>query len=93
MLVGINAGLCDVVALDRALRGKDILSGKDGEKPKSIREALENYEKVQGPQVSGSCDDLCRARHYSIHGTLTSFLKLPLLSKQHHQHNNTRCEP
>ena len=52
MLVGINAGLCDVVAFDRALRGKNIITGKDGEKPMRISTALQNYEKVQGPQVS-----------------------------------------
>lgn len=61
MLIGINAGLCDVVAFDRALRGKDIISGKDGEKPKTVSAALENYEKVQRPQVSSSCHNLvCR---------------------------------
>ena len=48
---GINAGLCDVVALDRALRGKDILTGQDGEKPESLGAALKEYERVQGPQV------------------------------------------
>lgn len=52
LVPGINAGLCDVVAFDRALRGKDIITGKDGENPKSIGKALQNYEKVQAPEVS-----------------------------------------
>lgn len=47
---GINAGLCDVVAFDRALRGNNILTGEKGEKPESISAALQKYEKVQVPQ-------------------------------------------
>ncbi|CAB9517697.1 Kynurenine 3-monooxygenase [Seminavis robusta] len=48
---GINAGLCDVVALDRALRGKDIITGKEGETPANLGAALKEYERVQGPQI------------------------------------------
>ena len=40
-----------MVAFDRALRGKDIITGKDGEAPKSLRAALQEYERVQAPQV------------------------------------------
>jgi len=49
---GINAGLCDVVALDRALRGKDTTTGKEGEKPENLGASLRKYEEGQKPQVS-----------------------------------------
>lgn len=48
---GINAGLCDVVALDRALRGKDLISGEDQQKPETLGAALKEYERVQGPNI------------------------------------------
>lgn len=48
---GINAGLCDVVALDRSLRGKDVVSGEDKKVPENLGEALQEYESEQEPQV------------------------------------------
>jgi len=48
---GINAGLSDVVAFDRALRGKDIITGKEGKTPENLGAALKEYERVQGPEV------------------------------------------
>ena len=49
---GINAGLADVESLDRALRGKDIVSGKDlDEKPQNLAQALQTYERVRLPEI------------------------------------------
>jgi 2-polyprenyl-6-methoxyphenol hydroxylase-like FAD-dependent oxidoreductase len=48
---GINAGLCDVLALDRALKGKDIISGEKKNEPEKLGEALKEYEQDQAPQV------------------------------------------
>jgi kynurenine 3-monooxygenase len=50
---GINAGLQDVVALDRVLQGLDIETGKplpDKNKPARLGEALELYQKNRGPE-------------------------------------------
>jgi kynurenine 3-monooxygenase len=51
---GINAGLSDVEALDRALLGKDIVSGefKDSAKPlPALGDALQEYERNRIPEV------------------------------------------
>lgn len=49
---GINAGLGDVEALDRALKGKDIISGAEqSKKPPNLKEALEEYQRVRGPEI------------------------------------------
>lgn len=64
---GVNSGLGDVVALDRALRGVDVLTGKEkkkvgrtwrrrkkGEKKKkkpSLGMALKTYERVRRPEI------------------------------------------
>lgn len=49
---GINAGLSDVESLDRALKGKDIITGEDtGSTPATLAEALETYERVRAPEV------------------------------------------
>eukprot|EP00545_Synedropsis_sp_CCMP1620_P013649 CAMPEP_0119028420 /NCGR_PEP_ID=MMETSP1176-20130426/38846_1 /TAXON_ID=265551 /ORGANISM="Synedropsis recta cf, Strain CCMP1620" /LENGTH=592 /DNA_ID=CAMNT_0006984545 /DNA_START=49 /DNA_END=1827 /DNA_ORIENTATION=+ len=50
---GINAGLADVEALDRALKGKDIVTGNDSSSapPATLAEALETYERVRAPEV------------------------------------------
>lgn len=47
---GINAGLNDVLALDRALRGQDITTGKDTVQPESLSAALSIYEENRGPE-------------------------------------------
>lgn len=50
---GINAGFQDVVALDSALRGVDIRSGKDlttKKKPASLADALQAYQSNRGPE-------------------------------------------
>ena len=51
---GINAGLADVEALDRALQGKDLISGKFKDSASSlpsIGSALKEYERVRAPEV------------------------------------------
>ena len=48
---GINAGLSNAVAFDRALQGKDVIAGKDGQTPENLGAALKEYERVQGPEV------------------------------------------
>jgi 2-polyprenyl-6-methoxyphenol hydroxylase-like FAD-dependent oxidoreductase len=49
---GINAGLADVEALDRALQGKDLISGDDqNEKPVNLAQALKTYEQVRVPEI------------------------------------------
>jgi len=49
---GINAGLGDVEALDRALQGKDVITGKDNPtKPSNLAEALTKYENDRGPEI------------------------------------------
>ena len=40
-----------MVALDRALRGKDVITGEEKETPESLGSALKEYEREQGPQV------------------------------------------
>lgn len=55
---GINAGLSDVVALDRALRGRDIISGEVKKEPEKLGVALTEYEKVQKPEVEYSISEL-----------------------------------
>ena len=54
---GINAGLQDVLALDRALCGQDITTGKPPKttsdqqpKPKALGDALEAYQRNRGPE-------------------------------------------
>ena len=52
---GINSGLQDVVALDRALRGHDILTakpirGRHSQTTFSLGDALEAYQKNRGPE-------------------------------------------
>ena len=56
---GINAGLGDVVALDRALKGVDLQTGLTKEKngtnselPPKLGSALKEYQRVRGPEVS-----------------------------------------
>lgn len=45
-------GLGDVLALDRALQGKDVLTGEDKDtKPASLGEALQEYESYRGPEI------------------------------------------
>lgn len=49
---GINAGLADVEALDRALTGKDLTSSDDqNEKPVNLAQALKKYEQVRMPEI------------------------------------------
>ena len=49
---GINAGLADVESLDRALRGKDIITGEDQDKkPQNLAQALQTYERVRSPEI------------------------------------------
>ena len=50
---GINAGLQDVVALDRSLRGLDITSGEplsDSDLPETLGAALLTYQANRGPE-------------------------------------------
>jgi len=50
---GVNAGFQDVTALDRALRGQDILSGRDlvkRIKKLLLGDALQAYQKNRGPE-------------------------------------------
>mmetsp|Transcript_5341 Transcript_5341/g.15578 ORF Transcript_5341/g.15578 Transcript_5341/m.15578 type:complete len:264 (+) Transcript_5341:169-960(+) len=51
---GINSGLMDVVWLDRALRGVDLITGEKREgsaAPSNLGEALSKYQKERGPEV------------------------------------------
>ena len=50
---GINSGLSDVVALDRALQGRDILtSNQPNDTPLAmLGDALKEYEQVRLPEV------------------------------------------
>jgi kynurenine 3-monooxygenase len=51
---GINAGLADVEALDRALSGKDIVTGnehKSEKKPKNLAQSLKAYHKARDPEI------------------------------------------
>jgi 2-polyprenyl-6-methoxyphenol hydroxylase-like FAD-dependent oxidoreductase len=49
---GINAGLADVESLDRALTGKDIITGEPiGQGRPSLEEAFNTYEKVRVPEI------------------------------------------
>jgi kynurenine 3-monooxygenase len=49
---GINSGLSDVDALDRALQGKDILTNEASDTPPaSLGDALKEYERVRAPEV------------------------------------------
>ena len=50
---GINAGLVDVVALDRALQGKNLITGEESTKAAkpTLEDALATYEKVRGPEI------------------------------------------
>jgi 2-polyprenyl-6-methoxyphenol hydroxylase-like FAD-dependent oxidoreductase len=49
---GINSGLSDVEALDRALQGKDILTNEASDTPPaSLGDALKEYERVRAPEV------------------------------------------
>lgn len=55
---GINAGLSDVVAFDRSLRGVDEITGKekvknnsDGSSMPKLGTALKKYERVRGPEL------------------------------------------
>lgn len=50
---GVNAGFQDIAALDRALRGQDILNGRDLVKPGKkllLGDALHAYQKNRGPE-------------------------------------------
>jgi len=50
---GINAGLQDVLALDRALSGQDIKTGEPldtTKQPKKLGDALSNYQRNRGPE-------------------------------------------
>lgn len=50
---GVNAGFQDIIALDRALRGQDIISGRAAVKPVKkllLGDALEAYERNRGPE-------------------------------------------
>ena len=48
----IFQGLGDVVALDRAMQGKDITTGEAIEpKPANLGKALHEYERVRGPDI------------------------------------------
>lgn len=48
----IYQGLGDVVALDRAMQGKDITTGEEMEqKPATLGKALKEYERVRGPDI------------------------------------------
>lgn len=49
---GINAGLTDVEALDRALLGQDLITGEQGTPPATLGDALKTYEKVHSPEVA-----------------------------------------
>lgn len=50
---GINAGFADVVSFDRALQGKDIVTGNDlDKKPSNLAESLKTYEKVRAPEIA-----------------------------------------
>lgn len=53
---GINAGLTDVVALDRALQGLDANAveetGKDSAGAESLRAGLERYQKERSPEIA-----------------------------------------
>ena len=49
---GINAGLADVESLDRALRGKNIITGEDlDRRPQNLAQALQTYERVRMPEI------------------------------------------
>ena len=47
---GINSGLQDVVALDRALQGQDLVTGEFKSPPESLGAALEAYQKNRVPE-------------------------------------------
>lgn len=51
---GINAGFLDVVALDRVLRRRDIVSGQlmehENDQPWKLGDALEAYQRNRGPE-------------------------------------------
>ena len=48
---GINSGLLDVIALDRALRGQDVDNGIElVNRPENLGSALENYQRNRGPE-------------------------------------------
>lgn len=50
---GINAGLTDLEALDRALLGQDLITGEPSETPPAtLGDALKTYEKVHAPEVA-----------------------------------------
>ena len=49
---GINSGLSDVEALDRALQGKDIVTNEPKDSaPATLGDALKEYERVRVPEV------------------------------------------
>lgn len=49
---GINAGLGDVEALDRALKGNNLITNTpEGAPPAKLADALKEYEKVRGPEI------------------------------------------
>ena len=52
---GVNAGLCDVVSLDRALKGLNTETGKvvassDGKRTASLQKNLERYQQQHAPE-------------------------------------------
>jgi 2-polyprenyl-6-methoxyphenol hydroxylase-like FAD-dependent oxidoreductase len=49
---GINMGLQDVEALDRALVGRDLITNEQSETPATLGAALKTYEKVHAPEVA-----------------------------------------
>ena len=54
---GVNAGLADVAALDRALRGLDTVTGKEiksrnSEEAPSFKSNLERYQKQHEPEIA-----------------------------------------
>lgn len=50
---GINAGLADVEALDRALRGTNLLTNVTSNiPPETLGDALKEYERVRSPEVA-----------------------------------------
>lgn len=49
---GINAGLADLEALDRALVGNDLITNEPGEPPATLGAALTTYEKIHSPEVA-----------------------------------------
>ena len=60
---GVNAGLMDVVCLDRALKGLDTVTGKEttveSTKEKTLQTNLERYQKQHAPEIAAL---ICLAR-------------------------------